>query len=76
MDPLTAALILANTVAEIVKLAMEGQPPEVRAEFARMHLEDMHKWRAFVERFSPKQKEKTNAETKAIKTRRRARRRR
>lgn len=55
MDPLTAALVLANTVAEIVKLAIESQPPEVRAEFAKMHLEDMKKWREFVERFTKRE---------------------
>ena len=50
MDPLTAALVLANTIAEIVKLAIEAQPPEVRAAFAQQQLEDFQKWRAFLER--------------------------
>jgi hypothetical protein len=50
VDPLTAALVLANTIAEIVKLAIEAQPPEVRAEFARIQLEDLKAWRAFLER--------------------------
>jgi hypothetical protein len=50
VDPLTAALQLANTIAEIVKLAIEAQPPEVRAEFARIQLEDLKAWRAFLER--------------------------
>jgi hypothetical protein len=52
MDPLTAALNLANTIAEIVKLAIESQPPEVRAEIARMHLEDMKRWREFIEKIA------------------------
>lgn len=50
MDPLTAALTLANTIAEIVKLAIEGQPVEVRAELWRLYLEDLKAWRAFLER--------------------------
>jgi hypothetical protein len=53
MDPLTAALVLANTIAEIVKSAIESQPPEVRAELARMQLEDVKAWRAFFEKLKP-----------------------
>jgi hypothetical protein len=49
MDPVTAALQLANTIASIVKLSIESQPPEVRAEYAKMQLEDLKKWREFVE---------------------------
>ena len=51
MDPITAALTLANTIAEIVKLAIEAQPPDVRAEYAKRQLEDFQQWRAFLERF-------------------------
>lgn len=51
MDPLTAALILANTIAELIKLSIESQPAEVRAEFAKMQLEDFRKWRDFLDRF-------------------------
>lgn len=51
MDPLTAALQLANTIAEIVKLSIEAQPPEVRAEFAKMQLEDFKRWRDFLDKF-------------------------
>lgn len=54
MDPLTAALQLANTIATIVLAAIEAQPPDARAEFARMQLEDLRKWRAFVETLQPK----------------------
>jgi len=53
MDPLTAALILANTIAEIVKMAIEAQPAETRAEYARVQLEDWKLWRAFLERLRP-----------------------
>jgi hypothetical protein len=53
MDPLTAALQLANTIAEIVRLAIEAQPPEVRAELAKLHLEQLRAWLTFLERFKP-----------------------
>jgi hypothetical protein len=54
MDPLTAVLQLATVIAEIVKIAMEGQPPDVRAELWRQHLEDIKAWRAFWQGFHPK----------------------
>ena len=53
MDPLTAALQLATVIADIIKTAMEGQPPEVRAELWRQHLEDVKAWRAFWQQFMP-----------------------
>lgn len=49
MDPVTAALQLATTIAEIIKLAIESQPPDVRAEYARQQLEDAKIWRALLE---------------------------
>lgn len=54
MDPLTAALQLANTIAQIVLLSIEAQPPDVRAEYARLQLEDLKAWRAFLERVTPR----------------------
>jgi hypothetical protein len=36
-----------------VLLAIESQPAEVRAEYARLQLEDLKTWRAFLERFHP-----------------------
>jgi hypothetical protein len=51
LDPLTAALELANTIAKIVLLAVESQPPEVRAEYARLQLEDLKRWREFLDKF-------------------------
>ena len=48
MDPLTQLLILANTIAETVKLAIEGQEPAVRAELWRMYLEDVKELRAII----------------------------
>ena len=54
MEPiLIAAFELANTIAKIVLLEMESQPPEVRAELARMHFEDLKRFREFLERFRP-----------------------
>lgn len=54
MDPITAALVLANTIAEIVKLSIEAQPPAVRAEYAKIQLEDFQKWRDFLQQLIPK----------------------
>ena len=54
MDPLTAAFTLANTIAQIVKLSIEAQPPDVRAEYAKMQLEALQKWMAFLDRLQPK----------------------
>lgn len=45
MDPLTAALTLANTMLELAKLVIESQPPEVRVELWRFYLEDLKEWR-------------------------------
>jgi len=50
---LIPAFELANTIAKIVLLEMESQTPEVRAEIARMHFEDLKKFREFLERFRP-----------------------
>ena len=49
MDPFTAALLLANTIAEIVKLTIESTPPEVRAEQAKIHLEFLKRFLEFVQ---------------------------
>lgn len=40
-------LTIIELVLKIVLAAIEGQPPEVRAEFWRMYLEDVKRWRAF-----------------------------
>ncbi len=50
MDPITAALVLANTIAEIIKLAIEATPIEIRAQFAREQLEGLKQLRALLER--------------------------
>lgn len=54
MDPLTAALELANTIARIFEKAIDSQPPDVRAELWRMYLEDVKAWRAFFDSLRPK----------------------
>jgi hypothetical protein len=54
MDPLIAALSLANTIAQIVLLSIQAQPPEVRAEYAKAQLEDFQRWREFLSHFLPK----------------------
>ncbi len=53
MDPLTAALQLANTVAQIILLSIESQPADVRAEYARLRLDDIKAWREFLDQFQP-----------------------
>lgn len=53
MDPFTALVQLANTIAQIVLLSIESQPADVRAEYARQQLEAFKAWLAFLERFRP-----------------------
>ena len=52
MDPLTAALQLANTVAQIVLLVIQREPPEVTAEYARLRLKVTQDMLALVDRLS------------------------
>jgi len=47
MDPITAALNLGSKIIDLMILSIQSQPPEVRAEYAKMQLEDMKKWREF-----------------------------
>lgn len=54
MDPLTAALQLANTIAEIVKQAMADQPPEVKRQLWEWYVQDAKAWRDFWARILPK----------------------
>lgn len=49
MDPITAALTLANTIAEIWKLHLEALPLAQRAELATMAHEDLKAWRMIFE---------------------------
>ena len=59
MDPVTLALQALNTALEIWKLNIEGQPPDVRAEMARMQFEDFKAWRDFWRQFIPKPPQST-----------------
>ena len=42
------------TALKIVLVALEGQPPEVRAELWRRYIEDSGELRAFIERVKDK----------------------
>ena len=47
-------LVILELLLKIVLLAMEGQPPEVRAEFWRLYLDDVKAFRAlFVDHEPP-----------------------
>jgi hypothetical protein len=51
MDPITAALILANTIAEMWKAHLASLPPAQQAEAALWVHEDLKAWREFFEKF-------------------------
>lgn len=50
MDPLTAALTLASDIVKLITVAIESQPPELRAEFAKAQLEGLKRWQDFLDR--------------------------
>lgn len=50
MDPLTQALILANTIAGIVSRTLDAMPPDAKAEYARLQVEQLHRWRDFCDK--------------------------
>jgi hypothetical protein len=55
MDPLTAGLQLANTIAHIILVTIQSQPKEVRAEYAKAQLEDFMAFRNWVQSLAPKE---------------------
>lgn len=55
MDPLTALFNAIEKGFELFKVIIEGQPPEVKAELWKMHLEDVKAWREFWAKFKPKE---------------------
>ena len=55
MDPVTAALTLATEVVKLIALIIQTTPEDLRDERARMALDDLRKWQAFVDRFRPKE---------------------
>ena len=54
MDPLTPLLAFATEVVKLIETAIEGQPPEVRAELWKLYLEDVKAWRSFWQGLIPK----------------------
>ncbi len=48
MDPLTAAMLLATELVKLTALIVADQPPEVRAELWKLHLERERAFMAFV----------------------------
>jgi len=48
--PLTVIELILKIVLEVIK----DQPPEIKAEFWRMYLEDVKKWREFIDKLLPK----------------------
>ena len=41
---------IIELILRIILTAIEGQPPEVKAELWRLYLEDVKQWRAFFEK--------------------------
>lgn len=52
-------LTIIELILKIVVLAMEGQPPEVRAELWKIYLEDVKAWRAFFQKLAPDERKPT-----------------
>lgn len=52
MDPVTAALNLASQIVKLMTLAIESQPPEMRAAIAQQHLEGLKRFQDFFDRVS------------------------
>lgn len=50
MDPLTAALQLANTIAKIALAQLETATPEQRRELLQMFIDDAKRWRGLIDR--------------------------
>lgn len=45
MDPVTAALLAAKAIAEMITEIVKGQPDEVRAKAWAWWVEDQERWR-------------------------------
>ena len=54
MDPLTGLLAFATELVKLVEKVMDSQPPEVRADLWKMHLDDVKAWRSFWQGLIPK----------------------
>ncbi len=54
MDPLTAGLQLANTIAQIVLMNLQAMTPDQRAQMVSENIKQLHDVVAFFERIIPK----------------------
>ena len=48
IDPLTAGIELLTAIVKLATLAIESQPPEVRAKLWELHIKDLLWWREFL----------------------------
>ena len=55
MDPLTAALNLATALVEVWAKIIDAMPPDAKAEFGRLAVEDMRRWQSLLAPLFPKQ---------------------
>jgi hypothetical protein len=53
MDPLTQALALLNTIAQIDLLLMQGMTATDRAKYDEIRLARMQRWEDFIEKLHP-----------------------
>ena len=54
LDPVTAALLLGTEVVKLIEKILDGMPAEVKAEYAKLALEDLRAWRAFLDKLTGK----------------------
>lgn len=69
MDPVTAALNLINTIAQIYLTTLSGMDAATREQYSKMALEDMQRWREMFapifEAFKPKKGDHDHGRTDA-----------
>jgi hypothetical protein len=67
MDPVTAALNLINTIAQIYLTTLSSMDAATREQYSKMALEDMQRWRdlfaPIFEAFKPPKKGHETVET-------------
>jgi hypothetical protein len=54
MDPITAALELANTIARIVEKVIDALPAEEKTAFAKIQLDNLKRWQDIVDKLAIK----------------------
>lgn len=47
MDPITAFTAMVQSLMDLLKTIIEGQPPEVKAQMWKWYVEDVARWRKF-----------------------------